>query len=95
MTTVGLWPGQAWTGLDGLDGLDGITADTGIREGRTRRAGRLPSDAPAPRRERQQRPHLGEVASCADVVHVRHSKDLTVPSFSAFPAVWGAFPTLV
>ncbi|MFI9213110.1 DUF397 domain-containing protein [Streptomyces sp. NPDC053253] len=32
-----------------------------------------------------------EVASCADSVHVRDSKDLAVPSLSVSPSAWAAF----
>ncbi|WP_411071304.1 DUF397 domain-containing protein [Streptomyces sp. cmx-4-25] len=32
-----------------------------------------------------------EVASCADTVHVRDSKDTGIPSFEVSPAAWAAF----
>ncbi|ROQ33632.1 uncharacterized protein DUF397 [Streptomyces sp. PanSC19] len=32
-----------------------------------------------------------EVATCPDAVHVRDSKDTTLPTFEVSPDAWGAF----
>jgi Domain of unknown function (DUF397) len=34
-----------------------------------------------------------EVASCPETVHVRDSKDTTLPGFALSPAAWTAFTT--